>query len=335
MPMLAHRCLLAASLAVLGASSAAAEAFAPPGAKATLHVDYLFESVGKRRSEGGYDPHEWRVKRGVTLVAELAAQPATAMPSLQAIDAAQMAELQGKGQKAQAVATQMAPMMADVGKIMAKCGEDEACLTREAQKMGAAMQGTPQMAAAMNARKDAQELHKPGAPRYQAWRATAQKGSYLIDETAHMSNADPICTSRPRHRCTRNEVRKGAGEIVLPADVTKKNPGAAAGFSAAEVDAGKNTLTVGLPVPMILLPYTETITTDEPEGTHDTPTPKGPQAKLHSFRVSASGGAVHDKPLTVALKGGWRSQSGEQVALLKGEAGNAGKLTVRWRFNVQ
>ena len=92
---------------------------------------------------------------------------------------------------------------------------------------------------------------------------------------------------------------------------------------------------MGLPVPMFLLPYTETITTDEPAGTHDTPTPKGPQQKQLSFRVNAAGGITHDKPITVALKGGWRSQAGEQVVALKGEFGDAGTLTIRWRFNVQ
>ena len=178
-------------LAVMTTTAYAADAFAPAGAKATLSVDYVYESAGKKSSEGMYDPYEWRVKRSATLVAELAAQPATAMPTVQAIDAAQMAELQGKSDKAQSVATQMAPMMAGVEEIMAKCGEDEACITREVQKMGAAMQGTPQMAAAMNARKDVQELSKPDASRYQAWRPTAQKGSYLIDETVHISGDRP------------------------------------------------------------------------------------------------------------------------------------------------
>lgn len=322
------------TLAVMTTAAYATDAFAPAGAKAMLSVDYVYESTGKKRSEGMYDPYEWHVKRSANLVAELAAQPVTAMPTLQAIDAAQMAELEGMSNKAQSVATQMAPMMADAEKIMAKCGDDEACITREAQKMGAAMQGTPEMAAAMDAKEGIQELATPGAPRYQAWRPTAQTGSYLIDETVHISVTDPICTSLPRHRCTRDEVRKGSGEILPPPDA-KKNQGAAAGISAVEVDTVKNTLTVGLPVPLSLLPYTETITTDEPEGTHDTPTPKGPQQKLHLFRVNAAGGATHDKPFTVALKGGWRSQSGEQVVPLTGEFGDAGKLTVRWRFTVQ
>lgn len=325
---------LVITLAGIAATADAADVFAPAGAKATLSVDYVYESAGKKRSEGMYDPNEWRVKRTANLVANLAAQPATAMPTVQAIDASQMAELEGKAGKAQVAATQMAPMMAGAEKIMAKCGDDEACITREAMKMGAAMQGTPQMAAAMGAKKDMQELGKPGAPRYQAWRPTAQKGSYLIDEAVHISVTDPICSGRPRHRCTRDEVRQGSGEIPLPPDV-KKNKDAAAGISAVELDAGKNTLTVGLPVPFFLLPYTETITTDEPAGTHDTPTPKGPQPKLHRFRVNAAGAVMHDKPFTVALKGGWRSQAGEQVMALKGEFGDAGKLTVRWRFTVQ
>ena len=53
------------------------------------------------------------------------------------------------------------------------------------------------------------------------------------------------------------------------------------------------------------------------------------------FRVNAAGSVTHDKPLTVALNGSWRSQVGEQVIALKGEFGDAGKLTIRWRFDVQ
>ena len=334
MTCLAPRTLLCVGLALGGATAQAADAFAPAGAKATLTVEYLYESSGSKRSEGMYDPHEWRVKRGVTLVTDLAAHPATASPTMQPLDAAQTAQLKTMADKSQAINVKMAPMMASAEAIMAKCGEDEGCITREAQKMGAAMQGTPQMATAMSARKEAQEAFAPGAPRYQAWRGTAQKTSYLVDETAHISVTDPICASRPRHRCTRDEVRKGAGEIPLPPELMKNARDAASVNWGVEVDAGKNALTLALPVPLFPLPYTETITTDEPAGTHDTPTPKGPQKKQLLFRVNAAGGTTHDKPLAVALKGGWRSQSGEQVSNLKGEFGDAGKLTVRWQFKV-
>lgn len=84
---------LVITLVVMTTASFGDDAFAPTGAKASLSVDYVYESVGKKRSEGMYDPYEWRVKRSANLVAELAAQPATAMPTLQAIDASQMAEL--------------------------------------------------------------------------------------------------------------------------------------------------------------------------------------------------------------------------------------------------
>ena len=169
-------------------SAHAADAFAPVGAKATLSVDYFYESAGK-----------------------------------------------------------MAPLLADAQRIIARCGNDEACMTREVQKMGAALQGTRQMATAMSAKKDIQALSQPSAPRYQAWRPTLQKGSYLIDETAHISIPDPICASRPRHRCIGDEVHKGSGDIVLPPEA-KKNPGAVAGYSAVEVDAVKLTIRWNLKV---------------------------------------------------------------------------------------
>ena len=310
----------------------AADVFAPPGAKATLTVDYVYESSGRKSSPGAYDPYEWRVKRSVTLAADLAAQPPTAMPTVQAIDSAQMASLQGKAAKAQAVAGGMAPMMADAQQIMARCGDNEACITREVQKMGAAMQGTPKMDAAMNARKDAQELARPDGNRYQSWRPTAQRGTYSIEEAVKISVTDPICLRKPSKRCARSETRTGGGEVPMAGSNGRSNRAATAGVSAVELDGAKGTITVALPVPLGVLPYTETIVSDEPEGTHDTPVPRGPQARQMMFRVNAAGKMHHDKPFTVPLKGGWRSQSGEEVVTLKGALREEGKLTIRWRF---
>jgi len=311
----------------------AAESFAPPAAKATLSVDYTYQSAGRKSSAGMYDPYEWRVKRAMSIAVDLAAQAAMAMPMVQAADAKQMAGLASQVGKAQAVATKMAPLMADVQKIMAKCGDDEACMTREAEKMGAAMAGTPQMAVAMDTRKDIAELTKPAGARYQAWRATAQRGTYAIDESVRMSIPDPICAGKPRNRCTRSEARKGAGVIPVPPEAySKDNQGAAAGLAAVEVDAERNTITIGLPNALGMLPYTETIVTDEPAGTHDKPTPVGPQARQLLFRVSASGSGMMEQPFTVPLKGGWRDQAGERLVKLKGKFGDEGTLTVRWRF---
>lgn len=316
----------------------AAEAFAPAGAKALLSVDYAYTSNGRKSSQGMYDPYEWRVKRNLSLEAQLAAKAPTAMPTVQVMDGAQIAQLEGKQAKAQSMATQMAPMQVDIQKIMARCGDNEDCISREVQKMGAAMAQDPKQMAAMNAvKKDAQSFASPDGVRYQAWRPTSQKGTYLIDERAQMSVTDPICTSKPKHRCTREETRKGSGEVPVPSEARSKgNVGAVAGISAVELDAHKGLLAIVLPVPLAMLGYTETITSDEPDGTYETPIPRGARKREAFYRVSASGGGyMHERPFTVALKGGWRDQAGEQVVKLKGDFGNGGTLTIRWRFKVQ
>ena len=306
----------------------AADAFAPAGAKATLSVEYLYESAGKRQDKN--DLREWRAKRSVSLVADLASQAPTPLPTMQALDAVQTAKLDKQAGQMEKMATEMAPMTADIGKIMAKCGGmenlDEKCMEREVRNMGTAMAGTKKGDAMIKSSKETAQAVQPGAARYQVWHATAQKGSYTIDETALSVLADPIC--QPTLRCTRNEVRKGTG-AVPPQSATARDVGL---FHAVEVDTEKNTLTVALPVPLLPLPYTETITTNEPDGARDTPTPKGPQSRQLMFRTATDG---NNKPLTVALKDGWRSQSGEYVLTTKGTLADGGKLTVRWRFIAQ
>ena len=316
---------------LLGCTAAhAAQPFAPAGAKAVLTVDYVYESTGRHSENGGYDPYEWKVRRHLSMEAQLAAQAPLSTPTVQPMDAAQVASLEGKAKKAQAAAAPMAPMMADAQKIMARCGDDEACITREVQKMGFGMSDT-QVSDAKKAGNDMAALG-PGAPRYQAFRATSQRGTYLIDEEVRISNADPICTSKPRHRCTRSETRKGGGDIPAPAS---KDRQAAAGLSAVEWDSARGTLAVMPPVPLGMLTYTETITSDEPDGTYDTPIARGARQKQAFFRVGASGsGYQQDKPFVVPIKGGWRDQQGEQVVQLKGRYGDTGTLKVRWRFKV-
>jgi hypothetical protein len=82
------RYLLAVYVAASCTAAHAADPFVPPGAKATLSVDYLYESAGKVKVPSGERAQEWRVKRNASLTADLAAQPATAMPTVQAIDGA-------------------------------------------------------------------------------------------------------------------------------------------------------------------------------------------------------------------------------------------------------
>lgn len=309
-----------------GAGTAWGADFAPKGAKAQLSVEYSYESAGRKADK--YDSRDWRVRRMLKLTADLAAKAPATLSQVNAPDAQQMARIGQQQAQAQKMATQMAPMMASAEQIVAKCGEDEKCIEREAMKMGAALSGTRQLEETQKLGKETAAVMQPDALRYQLWQATAQQGSYEIDESLHIVHADPICMTLPKARCTRDEKRQGSGAAPAALPETVKS-GMGGGFALAEVDTGANTLTLRLPGALNLLPTTETITTDEPRGTHEVEPPKGPQKRLFDFRE-----AREIKPFTVALKGGWRSQSGEQVQTLKNDRGETGKLTVRWRFAV-
>ena len=293
--------------------------FAPKGARALLVTDFVYESSGRKADR--VDSHEWRVSRTLHIEAQLTADAPTSWGSA-GPDAAQAAKVEKLQAQSAKLATQMAPTMEALQAIVARCGEDEKCVERETAKLGFGMSGTAQLAATQKTGREAAEAARPGDPRVQRWVGAAQKGSYAIDEKTHIVHADPICMKLPGARCTRDETRKGSGALAS----------SNGSLASIEVDIVKNTVLVQLPMPLDALPYTETIVTDEPEGTHETPTPKGPRPGQLIFRQTADGqpGA---KPFTVPLKGGWRNQSGEQTVKINGQAGEGGTLTVRWRFS--
>lgn len=309
------------TLAALTLAPAHAADFAPKGGKAMLSVDFTYEAVGKKTDK--QDLREWKVLRTLRIDAVLIAAAPAAMPSLQPLEAGQQARIQQQSAQVNKMAEQSAPLMASAEAIMAKCGDDDKCMEREAMKLGQAMSGTPQMDATLKAGKETAAVLAPGANRYQAWGGQSQSGSYKIEEQVHIVHSDPICVKLPKRLCTRDELRQGAGTLAA----TKGSP------AMAEVDTGKSTLTLLLPAPTQALGYTETITTNEPEGTHDTPTPKGPQQRQTIFRQTDT--EVQAPRFTVPLSGGWRNQSGVQTRKFTGPNEGGGTLTVRWRFQVQ
>src|SRR5665811_1149775 len=108
--------LLALGLATLWSPARAADDFAPVGANAVLSVEYLYESAGKKQDKN--DLREWHFERRVSLVADLVSQSPTPLPTMQAFDAAQTSKLSKQAGQMQKMATDMAPMTAEVGKIM-------------------------------------------------------------------------------------------------------------------------------------------------------------------------------------------------------------------------
>lgn len=312
--------------AVALAIPAHAADFAAVGTKATLTVEYRFEAQGRKQDKA--DLHEWTVRREAGLVAELQAKKPAPLSALQPPDAAQMAKIGRQQAQMQKAQQQMAPMMAGAEAIVAKCGDDEKCMEREAMKMGAALAGTKQLDDTLKTGRETAEVMKPGADRYQRWEGTAQKGRYAVDEAWHVVHADPICMSLPKARCTHDMTRKGSGEFT---------PGKTA--ATAEVDHQAATLMVQLPMPHEAMAVVETHRTDEPDGTHSVATPQGPQKTQMPLRLTADGKSVI-APVKIALKGGWRSQSGEQVVPMgagawHGAPGEGGRLVVKWRFSVQ
>lgn len=318
---------ICAGAALLCGTARAAD-FAPAGAKATLSVEYRYESTGKLgpSRDKSLVSHEWRTKRLTEMSAELVASRPLPFPSLQAADAATLARTQQQGAQVQKASAQMAPMMAGAEAIMARCGEDEKCIEREVMKMGAGMAGTPQLDATLKTGRDTAASLQAGGDRYQVWRAASQTGRYAIEGQSHIVHADPGCMALPQGRCIRNTVSKGGGDVPAV-------PGGRGGPSAVELDVQAKTLTLVLPVPMGPLPYTDEVTSNEPPGTQQVP--PGRHQRQLKFVTTADGKVASGQPLTVALKGGWRSQTGEQVVQIPGEGAEGGKLVVRWRFSAQ
>jgi len=304
--------LLAAALTVVTAQ-ARGDAFAARGTKATLSVEYVYESTGKKADRN--DSHEWRVKRTVQMSADLVAQPPQALASLTEMEAGQKADIKNKQEKIKSAQQKMAPMTADIEKIMAKCGEDEACIEREVAAYGLAMGDKPEID---SARKDAAEASRQAPPRYQMWTATLQKGTFSIDESSHIIDGDPIC---PGARCTHDQTRKGGGEIPRPPG--KPDPAAVAGPSKVEVDSAGKTMTVVFPVPLMALPYVQTLKTDDPE------------EKSGTSQGSLRFPSVTPTTIRVALKGNGRDESGTQETKVQGAGGEGGTLTVRWTWTAK
>lgn len=316
---------LCAAAALLCVTARAAD-FAPAGAKATLSVEYRYESTGKLgpSRDKSLVSHDWRTRRVVEMSAELVASKPLPFPSLQAADAATLARTQQQGAQAQKASGQMAPMMAGAEAIMARCGDDEKCIEREVMKMGAGMASTPQLDATLKTGRDTAAALQAGGDRYQAWRAVSEMGRYSIEGQSRIVHRDPGCMALPGATCQRDTVSKGTGDVPPV-------PGRRGGPSAIEVDAQARTITLVLPVPLGLLTYTDVVTSNEPPGTQQVP--PGTHARQLKFVTTADGKVAAGQALTVPLKGGWRSQAGEQVVQVKGEGPEGGKLVVSWRFN--
>jgi len=149
--------------------------------------------------------------------------------------------------------------------------------------------------------------------RFQLWRSTSQGGTYSIDETISKQVFEMTCTETKV--CKRTVTNKGGGAIPPP-------PGAKSIPSASmlEVDSTGRDMVLQLPMPLMPLPVTRTVTTtmmdDDAKG--------GPT--FATLRMPS------DKPITVAIPKDLKSLSGTQTITIPGNQAEGGTLVVNWKF---
>jgi hypothetical protein len=317
-------------------AAAQADVLVERGHRATLSVDYSYESVGS--SPGSIASAEWRVKRSLTTSVTLEAGAPMAMAQMQAPDAAQVAELEARAAAGQQVAAQLAPNMGNIAAfaagaeaLVAKCGDDEECFTREAQKFLQGSNAAELGQAAGVAQQGLGSAFAPDAPRYQVWQQIAQlPGTYLIDEALSVRSRDPICIGQPRDTCTIDELRTGGG--VAPG-------GSGRGPAAFEVDSQGKTLMMMLPLVTTGLKYKRTFTSTHPEDESGESQAElgfpGALALPASHASQPTDVRIELQPLTMSFTGDTLPTTGTRTFEATGDSGERVKLTVAWRLAVQ
>ena len=301
--------VIVSSLAALG--TAHAGLLVNKGAKATLSVQYEYSATGKKADK--YEPKEWRVQRTIKLVVPMTSDPAQPVSSLRPMDAAYAADMEKKTGQIQELHKTLAPTMDDMMKIAERCGEDEACIEKAIQDYGKTMDRST----VEKGKTQAAAISTTGAPRYQLWQPLSQTGTYAVDETYRAETSDPLCSGKPRNRCTRAETRKGGGEI--PAPPGSKNPSAA----MLEIDSVGKEIMIKLPVPLMPLSYSRQVTSDFPD------------EKSGASSGTLASMAGQQKTINVPLTGDLRTASGTQSFKMEGAEGEGGTMTVTWQFTLQ
>ncbi|HET9863615.1 MAG TPA: hypothetical protein VFP37_09255 [Steroidobacteraceae bacterium] len=298
-------------LAVVTASGTAQAALlVNRGAKATLTVQYDYSATGKKADK--FEPREWRVQRTIKLVVPMTADAPQPVSSLRPMDAGYAAEMDKKKGQIQELHKTMAPTMQDMMKIAERCNENEACIEKAIQEYSTTMdrstieKGKSQVASASGM----------SGPRYQLWQPLSEKGTYSVDESYRGQTSDPLCSGKPKQRCTREETRKGGGDIPMLGGVNRS-------AALLEIDDAGKEILIKLPVPLGALTYTRQVTTDFPD------------EKSGSFPGTLPPMVGQQKTLTVPLTGDLRNASGSQSFKMDGAEGEGGTLTVSWQFALQ
>ena len=294
----------------------AADAPASAGSGATIRVVFELEGSGTFASQDKVLKREWQVKDRYEVLTQLTAKKPTGFPGMHAPDAGQQKTEAARMAHAERAAEAMAPMMADAMKIVERCGDDEACITRETLKMS---QGIDMNSAQIKgARADEKAASVIPEVRYQVFEPTIQTGTFSLDERLKEADRDPICMSRPAGTCHKEVIVRGSGDITLEGKA--QTPGTA----VLEMDLEKATLRFNLPQPYPVA-IEETVSTDKPgqfSGTRQT------HRYLSNLKLDVQ--IAHD------CGGSCRTASGVKTwNVVEQITGQPARLTARWTFQRQ
>jgi hypothetical protein len=301
MKTLNRAALAALSLAITGAQAQ----LLPPGTKGTLDVEYTFTSSGRESTPN--DQYDWQVKRQVLYTVQLVADKHSPYAGFLPATAADKKDLDQRQTRSASGMQKVAPMMADIEKLMAKCGDNEACMEREATKLAGSMDKT----AVRSAGEDAAAAGTNFSNHYQLWKPVSHTGTYSADELHVAAVADPDCLKAPKMQCVSQQVIKGKGSLSQ------------AGTGPVEVDGPGKRMHINLLVSGGPMPVTRTVSGKVQDG-----------VKAGSFPDNMRFPWTRIKPLVVAIPNGLEKASGTEKIKIDGERGESGTLTINWLFKL-
>ncbi|WP_326533831.1 hypothetical protein [Pseudorhodoferax sp.] len=308
------RCACAAFLAALMATlapAAGAADLSPDGASATLVVAYTLVGKGDEIPASRERHVTWSVDDGFEVRATLKAQKASGHPSLHKAGAADQARQQQRMDAAQAAVASQADLMAAAQKAAEKCGDNQACLMAEVQKMTKMVDPAKTKAAQ---EQMAIATAQPAA-RYQIFSGTTQQASFRINEHATEAYFDAACSLKNEASCRIDTTVKGSGATTDGNGKTTTQTGA-----FAEIDAQAGTLVLMLPTP--LLASADQVVQSA-----------SGQRQSGQSKVTRSVHTDHVKEAVRVSCGDCKSASGKYTREIKDTVvGRPATLTVSWTF---
>jgi len=301
------------------AMSAHAEMIYPKGTRATVTAEYSYQSAGEtRETPSNPESVTWRAKRAITVTATLSALAPIGVPTMHKQEKQQKAQVEDMQKRSEQIQVQTAPLMDAAMAAFEKCGEDEACLEREAQKMSGAMEKSDVKGARENVTAITASAATMTTPRYQQWEPVSQAPSpYTIDEEKNVRSREPGCERNPKATCTTQETLKGAGTLAGASNQ---------GSAMFEVDSKNGDIALALPFPNGILQGTFTRATDNP----DLEAESSKKQIVFPDRSKEKSGSA-SQPLLVSIKD-LRAASGTLTIPTTGEFQEKGTLTIKWRI---